>query len=293
MSSTSAVLVRGVCAMLLGVLLLTLMDAVAKRLLENDVPLAEILFLRSVLICAGLQLLYRARGKSRRLAIADRRGQLWRALLGTAAPLLFFAALARMPLTATTVVAYAATFSTVLMSVLFLGERVGPLRWAGIAVGYTGVLVAIGTADDGPLVGYVLTLLASVAISGFYVLGKRLAATESPISLVYSYNAMLGAVTLLALPFMWRSPSLATIGLILVFALLAVVGQWLVTFAFSTTDASLIAPLEYTSLVWVIVLDVVVWHAMPAGHTLGGAAIIVAASLFVFYRERHAARRAA
>ena len=279
--------------MLLAVLLLTVMDAVAKAVLERGVPLAEMMVVRSALICGGLALAVRVRGETHRLRIVDRRGQLVRALLGTAAPLLFFAALARLPLTAATVVGYAATFSTVLLSMLVLGERVGPRRWAGIVAGYAGVIVAVGPARDGPVSGYVLVLLASLAISGFYVAGKRLAATESPLSLVNAYNAMLGLVCLAALPFVWRPLDAASFGLIVAFAALGVSGQWLVTRAYASGDASLVAPLEYTSLVWVIALDTLVWGAAPAGHTLAGAAIIVAASLFVLHRERAARERAA
>ncbi len=281
---------RPVLAMLVGVLLLTVMDAVAKRLLESDVPLAQIMFMRSVVICGGLQLLLRVRGEVRRLRVVDRRGQLVRALLGAAAPLLFFAALARLPLTAATVVGYAATFSTVLLSVWWLGERVGPWRWAGIGVGYLGVVVAVGPARDGPVSGYVLVLLASLAISAYYVAGKRLAATESPLSLVNAYNTVLGVVCLLALPFVWQRPDVEVLVSIVAFALLAVAGQWLVTWAYSVGDASLVAPLEYTSLVWVIVLDVALWSTAPAGHTLAGAGIIVSASLFVLWRERRSLR---
>ena len=279
--------------MLLAVLLLTAMDAVAKATLERGVPLVEMLFLRSVLICAGIQLTVRARGEAGRLAIADRRGQLVRALLGTAAPLLFFAALARLPLTAATVVGFAATFSTVLLSMAVLGERVGPARWTGIVVGYAGVVVAVGPAGEGPASGYALVILASLAISGFYVAGKRLAATESPLSLVHAYNAALGLVCLAALPFAWRPLDATSLALIGLFAALGVCGQWLVTRAYASGDASVVAPLEYTSLVWVIVLDVAIWGAVPAGHTLAGAAIIVAAALFVLHRERLARARAA
>lgn len=284
---------RAVLAMLAGVLLLTLMDGVAKRLLEGGLPLAEMMFLRSVLVCAGLQLWFRARGRADALRVVDRRRQLLRGLLGSAAPLLFFAAVARLPLTTATVVAFASTFTTVLFSVLWLGERVGPWRWAGIAVGYAGVVVAVGPARDGPLSGYLLALGASVAISAFYVVGKRLAASDSTMSMVNVYNAVLGLVCLLALPFVWRTPLPAELALIVGFAALAVVGQWLVTTAFANGDASLVAPLEYTSLVWVVLLDTLVWGVVPAAQTFAGAALIVAASLLVWYRERVAGNQAA
>jgi len=281
---------RAALAMLAGVLVLTLMDAVAKRLLERGMPLAEMMFLRSVLICTALQLWFRARGRPEALRVVDRRGQLLRGLLGSAAPLLFFAALARLPLTAATVVAFASTFTTVILSVLWLGERVGRWRWAGIVVGYVGVLVAVGPASDGPLSGYLLALGASVAISAFYIVGKRLAVSDSPMSMVNVYNAVLGLVCLSALPFVWERPDATALVLVTLFAALAIAGQWLVTTAFSIGDASLVAPLEYTSLVWVVLLDTLLWGVTPAIHTLAGAAIIVVASLLVWYREHLVAR---
>ena len=109
--------------------------------------------------------------------------------------------------------------------------------------------------------------------------------------MVNVYNAVLGLLCLTALPFVWRTPDATELALVVLFAALAVAGQWLVTTAFSIGDASLVAPLEYTSLLWVILLDTVLWSAAPAAHTLAGAAIIVAASLLVWYRERVAARR--
>ena len=290
-ATPSSLSARAASLMLGGVLLLTLMDAVAKRLLEGGLPLPQMMFLRSVLICGALQLWFRACGRADALRVVDRRGQLLRGVLGSAAPLLFFAAVARLPLTAATVVGFASTFTTVILSVLWLGERVGRWRWAGIALGYAGVLVAVGPAREGPLAGYLFALGASVAISAFYIVGKRLSASDSPLSMVNVYNAVLGLLCLTALPFVWRTPDATELALVALFATLAVAGQWLVTAAFSIGDASLVAPLEYTSLVWVILIDTVLWGVAPALHTLAGAAIIVAASLLVWYRERVAARR--
>ena len=283
---------RGLALMLLGVALLTAMDGVAKRLLESEVHLMEILFIRSVLVCGGLWIAFAARRAGARLAIVDRRGQAVRALFGVTAPVLFFSGVARLPLTDATVIAFASTFSTVALSAWLLGERIGPLRWTGVAVGYVGVIVAIdpSRADSGTSIGHVLVLLSSVAISTFYVLGRRLARTETAESLVFAYNLALGLVAVGWLPFVWQTPSAREGALIALFAALAVGGQWCLTRALALAEVSLLAPLEYTALVWVVLIDLIVWQVVPAGRVLGGAAIIVAACLFVVYRERRAAR---
>ena len=136
-------------------------------------------------------------------------------------------------------------------------------------------------------------LLAALAISAFYITGKRLVLTETPMSLVLCYNLALGAVAFGWLPFVWRTPTPREAALIGLFALLAVGGQWCLTRAIALADVSLIAPIEYTSLVWVVVLDIAIWNIAPDARVLLGAAIIVGACLFVVWRERVAGRRRA
>ena len=137
---------RGALLMALAVALLTLMDAVVKHLLEGGVHLMELLFIRSVLVGTGLWLVYSLRGNASSLLPVDRRGQAVRAAFGVLAPIFFFSGLARLPLTDATVIGFASTFSTVALSAWLLGERVGPWRWAGVVVGYAGVIVAIDPA---------------------------------------------------------------------------------------------------------------------------------------------------
>ena len=285
-------LTQGVLLMTLAVALLTLMDALVKHLLEGGLHLMELLFVRSVLIGSGLWLVYSLRGDAASLLPVNRRGQAVRALFGVLAPICFFSGLARLPLTDATVIGYASTFSSVALSAWLLGERVGPLRWAGVAIGYAGVIVAIDPARAEGSLGHLLVLLAALAISAFYITGKRLVLTETPMSLVLCYNLALGLFTFGWLPFVWRTPTLAEGLLVVLFALLAVGGQWCLTRALALADVSVIAPLEYTSLVWVVVLDIAIWNIAPDARVLVGAAIVVGACLFVVWRERMAGRRA-
>lgn len=296
----SADVPRALLLMFVGISLLTFMDAVAKHLLGDGVHLMELLFIRSVLICAGLWLAFAARhGRPRGapagvlpgpLAVVDLRGQALRALFGVLAPVLFFSGIARLPLTDATVIAFASTFSTTALSAWLLGERVGPLRWGAVVIGYVGVVIAIDPARGDSSLGHLLVLLSSLAISVFYVASRRLARTETAESLVFVYNLALGAVTIGWLPFVWHTPSTVQASLIALFAALAVGGQWCLTRALALAEASLLAPLEYTSLLWVIALDLLVWQVAPGARVLSGAAIIVAACLFVVERERRAGR---
>ena len=277
---------RGLALMLGGTALLTVMDALVKHLLGGGTPLMELLFIRSVLVCLALWTAFALRGESRRLAVIDRPGQLVRAAIGVAAPILFFSGLDRLSLTEATVIAYASTFSTVALSAWLLGERIGPLRWGGVVVGYAGVLVAIAPGRGESTLGHLLVLLSGIAISAFYVSGKRLTRSESAESLVFVYNLALGLVCALWMPFVWRTPEAADAAFIALFALVALSGQWCVTRAYAIADASLLAPIEYTALVWVVLIDVAVWQIVPDARVIAGATIIVGSCLFVAWRER-------
>jgi len=282
---------QGLVLMVVGIGLLSVMDAVVKFLLESGVPLMELLFVRSVLVCGGLFLAFRLRGQGARLAIVDRRGQAIRAGIGVLAPVLFFSGLAQLPLTDATVIAFGSTFSTVALSAWWLRERIGPWRWASVAVGYVGVIVAIAPDRAESSLAHLYVVLSGVAISAFYISGKRLARTETSESLVFAYNLALGAAALLWVPFVWTTPTLPEAASLLAFALLAVAGQWCLTQAYALADASSLAPIEYTSLIWVVVIDIVVWQLVPDGRVVAGATIIIVACLSVAWREHRLERR--
>ena len=104
-------------------------------------------------------------------------------------------------------------------------------------------------------------------------------------------NRKLGAAALLWVPFVWTTPTLPEAASLLAFALLAVAGQWCLTQAYALADASSLAPIEYTSLIWVVVIDIVVWQLVPDGRVVAGATIIIVACLSVAWREHRLERR--
>jgi len=279
----------GIGIALLGIGVLSGMDAVAKLVVSGELHLMQIMFMRSVIVVSVLVGVFALRGRSATLRPVRTRASLLRAAIGVLAPLCFFASLRYLPLTDATVVAYNSVFVITILSALVLGERVGAWRWSAIAVGYAGVVIALqpeGAAGSGSALGHALVLIASVSYASLAVAGKWLGSSESSASLVLVFNATVGIACLPWLPFVFQLPSAAEMLGVLTFALMAVSGQWLLTDAYRRIDGSLLAPLEYTSLVWVVLLDIAIWQDPPGARTLIGAAIIIAASLVVIYRER-------
>lgn len=276
----------GVVIALAGVGTLTCMDAIAKLIVSGELHLAQIMALRSLVVLALLGLVFGLRNEGATLRPVRWRAQFLRAAVGLLAPVCFFASLRHLPLTDATVVAYGSVFIITVLSALILSERVGVWRWSAITVGFVGVAVALEPSGEGSALGYGLVLMSSVSYSALAIGGKLLTGTERSASLVFTYNALLGIATGLCLPWVWQPMSIGQAGGIMLFGLMAVSGQLLLTEAYRRLDGSSVAPLEYTSLLWVVTLDLAIWQDAPGARTLLGALIIIGASLVVIHRER-------
>jgi len=284
MSSRSSI--PGIFLMLVGLGLLSTMDAIAKWLIENDIHAVQILAVRSVIIVPGLIAIYTIRGKTDELKPRRPVAQAFRGFVGAISPLAFFIGVSLMPLSTATVIFFSSIFMTTTLSVFFLGEKVGAHRWTAIFVGYLGVLIAMSPAGGGSILGYAMILLGSLGYAFLFVSGRHLSKSEPVASLVLSYNTCVGVLMAAALPWFWSMPGMKEWALIIALAFLAGAGHLCVTQAFAKTEASLLAPLEYSAILWAVLFDYTVWKEMPGNTTWLGAAIIFAGGLYLIHREQ-------
>jgi drug/metabolite transporter (DMT)-like permease len=199
----------------------------------------------------------------------------------------FVYALRSLPLSTAYSIFFVAPLLITAMSVPLLGERVGPRRWIAIAVGLIGVLVLLRPTGEGMLSLASLAVLGAAlayAISAITV--RLLARTDSTQAMMVWLMAMLAiGAGALAWPD-WVPIRGADLWLILGVGVAGGLGQYAITEAFRLGEASLIAPLEYTALVWGVLLDLSLWGVLPDAITWLGAAIIVASGLYLLRRER-------
>jgi len=280
----------GAFAMLAGIALLSGMDVVVKWLVTHDVSVLHILAIRSWLIVALMLSWHAARSKLGDLMPVRKRQQGVRALLGILAPLMFFYGLRYLPLTDSVVVFFTSTLAVTFLSALILGEQVGRHRWSAVVVGYIGVIIAMRPSGEGQMIGYALALGGSLGYAYLFLSGRYLSQTETVSSLVFFYNFGV-AVTSSLWIFLFANELLVSIPVstlagIVTIAALAVSGHYLVTLAFSKAQVSLIAPIEYTGLVWAVIFDYLIWKVAPQAATLIGAVIIIGSGLYVIHRER-------
>ena len=272
--------------MLAAVANFSLMDA-GMKLLSAHYPPLQVTLLRGaaslpfvlvwVLASAGVRSIVPVRWGLHLL-----RGVLGMVMIGC-----FVYALRRMPLSTAYTLYFVAPLLVAALSVPLLGERVGPRRWTAIGIGMLGVVVVLRPGVDGlvSLPG-LMVLLAATAYAIAAVTVSLLTRTDTPQSMVVWFLAIMAVGAGLAaipgwVPLRWEHAAL-----ILGMGLAGAFGQIALTSAFMRGDASMIAPLEYTGLVWVIAWDWLLWQTLPDTATWTGAAIIVASGLYLLRRER-------
>lgn len=271
--------------MVAALALLSVMDAIAKFLTMQGVTVIQILALRSLLIVPVLILVFYLGGNSRQLRPVNAKAHMLRGFIGFTAPLCFFIGITHIPLTDAVVIFFSSAFFITLLSIFALGEKVGVHRWASVIVGFIGVLIVVGPKGGGQLSGYLLVLAGSLSYAILFISGRYLSATETVVSLVLSYNLCTGIVSLILLPFFWTELNNSLVLYITILAALALCGHYLMTMAFSKAEASLLAPFEYTTIFWALILDLLVWQVSPTISTIIGAVIIMASGLYIVHRE--------
>ncbi len=277
---------RALVAMLFAVAVLCLMDACMKQL-SGHYPPMQVAALRGM---AGLPLVVAwaaATTGLRPLFQVHWPLHLLRGVLGVAFLSCYVAGLRDLPLSTAYAITFVGPLLVTAMAVPLLREHVGPRRWTAIVVGIVGVLVVLrpGGGDVMTSAG-LLVLFATACYAASVVTVRMLAQRDSAQALVFWFLGMVAVgAGLLAWP-QWVPLRMADGWLLAGIALFGTLGQVALTHAFRLGEASLIAPLEYTALVWVVLLDLVLWQVLPDGMTWLGAGIIVASGLYLMRRER-------
>lgn len=278
---------RGIAAMLIACAFFACMDALMKALAAHYPPL-QVTALRGLgalpLVC--LYVLWRREARAvwgRRLRW---RLHLLRGAIGVLMLALFTTGLRTLGLAEAYTLSFVAPMLITVLAIPLLGERVQPRHGVAIAVGFVGVVVALRPSHAAfASVGALAVLGAAVCYALFSVLGRLISRTESNASLVFWTTAALAAGGgLLAAP-QWVSVQVAHAGLLAGLALAGFLGQLAISEAFRHGQASAIAPFEYSALGWALLIDWVVWHTVPDGWTLGGAAIIIAGGIYLVRGE--------
>ena len=226
-----------------------------------------------------------ARGELNLLSTRQPLRHLARGMIGALAPFSFFTALKSLPLADASVIFFSAAFILTAASALILKERVGIHRWSAVVVGFVGVVIAMNPTGGGDIVAYLMVVFAAAIYSLIFIWGKQLSDQDSVIALVFSLHLGMGLVASALLPWVWVPVTprmLVDLALMAGFALCA---HYLFAAAFVRAEVSVLAPFEYSMLIWAVAIGYLVWRDMPTSEVWIGAALIITAGIYVAHRE--------
>ena len=274
----------GIIVMLLSMLLFSLNDAMGKWLVATY-SVGQVLLIRSA---AALIILtpFVWQGGIRPLIKVERPGmQFLRVLFSTGEVYGFYFAVMYLPLADVMTYWLAAPIYVAALSPLLLGEKVGWRRWTAIFIGFVGVIMALDPSAAALSPPAIISILGSFAFA-FMLLSSRALRATPDTTLVFWQTLGAGVAGLLTSPFGWVTPSAPDFLLLALLGVVAMLAHVGVNRAMKLADAVTVAPFQYTLLLWAVVFGWVFFGDVPRPAILVGGTVIVAAGLFIFFRER-------
>jgi drug/metabolite transporter (DMT)-like permease len=269
------------------------MTATVKWTGHRGVPVFEIVLFRNAFAFVPLGLyIWRTSGLS---VLRTRRplGHLTRSAVGLLSMVCSFFAVQRLALTEATAFTFAAPLFMTALSALVLREFVGRHRWGAVVVGFIGVLIMVRPEPGHMnLVGVAFALVAALGSAAAMVAIRQIAVTEKGPTIVFYFTLGGVAVGLAGSLFHWVIPDPTTLAVLVLGGLIGGVGQLLLTEAIRVAPVGVVAPFDYSQLIWATILGFVIWGELPHAATVAGAAVVAASGIYILHRELVRFRRA-
>lgn len=274
---------RGALWVLLAVALLSVMSALVKTVGQR-LDTFQIAFFRALF---GLAVILPFMLRVGRAGFATRRplAHVSRGILGVSAMMCGFYAVTHLPLADATAITFTKPLFLVLLATPFLGETVGPRRWAAVAVGFVGALIMVRPGGAGFDGAALVALGGAFLVAVVTVVVKKLSETERPVTILFYFGITSTTVAAIPAAAVWQAPTLAELALLLTIGALGATAQTCTIRAYRVGEASAITPFDYARLVFAGLLGVVFFAEIPDAWTLLGAGIIIASSFYIARRE--------
>jgi drug/metabolite transporter (DMT)-like permease len=292
MNLLKAILLKVASALLFAVM------SVLVRWVGDRYPVGQVVFFRSAFAILPVIIIYAWRRELiAALRIGRPFGHLGRGLTAVGAMFCNFSALALLPVVDATAISFVAPLFAVALSALILKERVRTYRWTAVILGFSGVLVMLlpqldvgrSTTSEMAAMGMMLGLVGALFGGGSAIQTRALTRSEATSSIVLYFSLICTLAGLATWPFGWVMPDWRELTALIVIGICGGLAHILLTESYRLAPASLIAPFDYTSMLWALVLGFLVFGEVPSVLVFVGAGIIAGAGLFVIWRERQLA----
>lgn len=269
------------------------MDAIAKLLTQTGMVPEAIIMIRFSIVSTVVLCLVLYRWRERPFATKKPRLHILRGVLQIGAATAFVYGVRSLPLETATAISFVSPLFITALSVPFLGEKVGPRRWAAVLLGFGGVLMILRPGSASFEWAMLLPMLASFLWANTIIITRAMRSSEKALT-VLAWSTFAGFAAVLPFgisSFVWPN----TEQWLLLFGLAGchLAAQTLVIRAYMMASASVLAPFSYSSLVWATLFGLVIWGSVPDLMTAAGALVLAGAGLYVWWRERRLAGRSA
>lgn len=275
----------------------TVMGALVK-LVSERYPVGEIMFFRSFCAIPPILLWTAWLGQLGTVMRTERIGMHFsRTVIGFTAMCLLFGSLAYLPLADMTAINYATPLIIVVLAAVVLRERVRLVRGSAVVIGFIGVMIILsdyvgvqgGPVQEATLLGAAMAFAAAFFVAMVAVLVRQLTRTESVATIVLYFACFASLIALLSSPFGWSVPDFRDLAILVAIGFVGSIGQILATHSYAYADASIVAPFDYASMLWAVILGYLIFGDLPTASVLAGAAVVIVAGLIVIFRERQLA----
>ncbi len=201
------------------------------------------------------------------------------------AAFLFFTGLRSLPLADAFAIAFAAPLFITALSVPVLGEHVGIRRWAAVVAGFLGVLIVVQPGSSAFRLEALLPLGAALSYAIAMLIGRKQTGFMSNSAILFWPSLIAVAITLAMMPSQWQTPTLSDLGLFVLMGVIGTSGMMLITQGYRFAPAAVIAPFDYSVLLWGVIFGWVIWRDVPGPNVWLGSAILIASGLYILHRE--------
>ncbi len=264
--------------------LLAVMNMLAKVLAENH-HIVEIAFYRNLVSVIPFLAFILITRQHHLFKTAKPKALAARSVIGTLSLVTTFTAFTMLPMAETTVLLFTTTLIVPALAYFILKEQVGIHRWSAILIGFIGVLCIVGlNGFTGTWLGIGIALAAAMMHASLGLL-LRFMKTESPITVTFYFVLTGMFITGIFMPFIASAPTSFELLLLVITGIAGGLAQFCLAGALKNAPIAVTAPLNYTGLVWASGFDIFIFQIIPGWPVYAGAAIVIAANLYVIYRE--------
>nr|WP_321250026.1 DMT family transporter [uncultured Ruegeria sp.] len=283
--------VLAVALKLSALFLFTSMSALVKALSE-DFPPGELVFFRSLFAIPVIIIWLVSRGElAQGFVVKKPMGHFWRGVLGTTAMGLTFTGLSLLPLPEVTAIGYATPIFTLVLAAVMLGERIRLIRIGAVVLGLLGVLIMLwprlGSTELelAATIGALCVLGATIARAFVQIHIRQLVQVDHPAAIVFYFSVTATALSGLTVFWGWAVPTWEQLAILIAMGLTGGVAQILVTSSYRFGQASMLAPYDYTTMLFAIGIGYVWFDELPTLAILLGAVLVIAGNAVVIWRE--------